>query len=119
MVNSSLLSTEMQPSFICLFPSYYSNFAVLILISTAIITQLSHVFKIGLMILITCECVICNFNSTSYNFLFISVFNNSVIIIILILPKIKLNLFLGVHCYMNIFPLEESFRFEDPESINV
>ncbi|KFB39059.1 AGAP009315-PA-like protein [Anopheles sinensis] len=51
--NVSFASTEMEPSSVCLFPSYFSNYTVLILIATSIITQLSHLSKILLMIIIT------------------------------------------------------------------
>ncbi|XP_058824460.1 adenylate cyclase type 3 [Topomyia yanbarensis] len=51
--NVSFLSTEMHPSSICLYPSYFSNFTVLILIAISIITQLSHLSKIALMVIVT------------------------------------------------------------------
>uniref|UniRef100_A0AAG5CW34 adenylate cyclase n=1 Tax=Anopheles atroparvus TaxID=41427 RepID=A0AAG5CW34_ANOAO len=51
--NVSFASTDMEPSSVCLFPSYFSNYTVLILIATSIITQLSHLSKILLMIIIT------------------------------------------------------------------
>ncbi|XP_058057684.1 adenylate cyclase type 3 [Anopheles bellator] len=51
--NISFASSEMEPSGVCLFPSYFSNYTVLILIATSIITQLSHLSKILLMIIIT------------------------------------------------------------------
>ncbi|XP_053673323.1 adenylate cyclase type 3 [Anopheles nili] len=51
--NVSFASSEMEPSSVCLFPSYFSNYTVLILIATSIITQLSHLSKILLMIIIT------------------------------------------------------------------
>lgn len=41
------------PTDTCLFPSYFSCFAVLILITTSVITQLSHVAKILVMSLVT------------------------------------------------------------------
>lgn len=49
----SFLPNEMHPSTGCLFPSYFSNFAVLILVAVSIITQLSHLSKIALMVAIT------------------------------------------------------------------
>ncbi|XP_065080499.1 adenylate cyclase type 3 isoform X2 [Ochlerotatus camptorhynchus] len=76
--NASFLSSEMHPSTICLFPSYFSNFTVLILISVSIITQLSHLSKIALMVAIA-----------------------------------------AIHCYINIFHLDEAFRNEDSEIMNV
>ncbi|KAL9707790.1 hypothetical protein quinque_011308 [Culex quinquefasciatus] len=76
--NASLLSTEMHPATICLFPSYFSNFAVLILIAVSIITQLSHLSKIALMVIIT-----------------------------------------AIHCYINVFHLDEAFRNEDFGILNV
>ncbi|XP_049536076.1 adenylate cyclase type 3 [Anopheles darlingi] len=51
--NVSFASTDMEPASVCLFPSYFSNYTVLILIATSIITQLSHLSKILLMIIIT------------------------------------------------------------------
>uniref|UniRef100_A0A182S8J0 Uncharacterized protein n=1 Tax=Anopheles maculatus TaxID=74869 RepID=A0A182S8J0_9DIPT len=68
----------MEPSSVCLFPSYFSNYTVLILIATSIITQLSHLSKILLMIIITV-----------------------------------------IHCYVNIFHLDEAFRNEDFGIMNV
>lgn len=45
-------------STICMaFPSYFSNYSVLLLISTAVITQLSHVCKICLMVFIAGMCL--------------------------------------------------------------
>ncbi|XP_052865244.1 adenylate cyclase type 3 [Anopheles cruzii] len=76
--NISFASTEMEPSGVCLFPSYFSNYTVLILIATSIITQLSHLSKILLMIIIT-----------------------------------------AIHCYVNIFHLDEAFRNEDFGILNV
>ncbi|XP_062548182.1 adenylate cyclase type 3 [Armigeres subalbatus] len=76
--NASFLSSEMHPSTICLFPSYFSNFAVLILVAVSIITQLSHLSKIALMVAIA-----------------------------------------AIHCYINIFHLDEAFRNEDFEIMNV
>lgn len=38
-----------------MYPSYLSNFAVLILIATAVIAQLTHVTKITLMLFMTGE----------------------------------------------------------------
>nr|XP_029727324.1 adenylate cyclase type 3-like [Aedes albopictus]XP_029727325.1 adenylate cyclase type 3-like [Aedes albopictus]XP_029727326.1 adenylate cyclase type 3-like [Aedes albopictus]XP_029727327.1 adenylate cyclase type 3-like [Aedes albopictus] len=74
----SFLPNEMHPSTGCLFPSYFSNFAVLILVAVSIITQLSHLSKIALMVAIT-----------------------------------------AIHCYINIFNLDEAFRHEDFEIMNV
>ncbi|XP_055634057.1 adenylate cyclase type 3 [Toxorhynchites rutilus septentrionalis] len=76
--NVSFLSSEMHPSSICLFPSYFSNFTVLILIVVSIVTQLSHLSKIALMIIIA-----------------------------------------AIHCYINVFHLDEAFRNEDFEILNV
>ncbi|XP_053667257.1 adenylate cyclase type 3 [Anopheles marshallii] len=76
--NVSFASTEMEPASVCLFPSYFSNYTVLILIATSIITQLSHLSKILLMIIIT-----------------------------------------AIHCYVNIFHLDEAFRNEDFGILNV
>uniref|UniRef100_A0A1S4H1H7 adenylate cyclase n=1 Tax=Anopheles gambiae TaxID=7165 RepID=A0A1S4H1H7_ANOGA len=76
--NVSFASTEMEPASVCLFPSYFSNYTVLILIATSIITQLSHLSKILLMIIIT-----------------------------------------AIHCYVNIFHLDEAFRNEDFGIMNV
>lgn len=46
-------TTSLLASTLCSqFPSYYSNYSVLILIATAVITQLSHVCKICLMAII-------------------------------------------------------------------
>ena len=42
-----------NPTNTCLFPSYFSCFAVLILITTSVITQLSHVAKILVMAVVT------------------------------------------------------------------
>lgn len=51
-----------MPSVNCVFPSYFNHFAVLILIATAIITQLSHLTKIIIMIVFTFTyCVIDGF----------------------------------------------------------
>lgn len=45
---------EIFPSTVCLlFPSYFSNYAVLILIATSLVAQLSHICKICIMIIIT------------------------------------------------------------------
>lgn len=42
--------TEIFSSTVCLyFPSYFSNYAVLVLIATSLIVQLSHICKICLM----------------------------------------------------------------------
>lgn len=49
----SSLSYLQPPSVICIFPSYFSHYAVLILIATTILTQLSHIYKVVLMIVIT------------------------------------------------------------------
>ncbi|KAG4080688.1 hypothetical protein HA402_013218 [Bradysia odoriphaga] len=46
--------TETFPATVCLvFPSYFSNYAVLILIATSLVAQLSHICKICIMIIIT------------------------------------------------------------------
>lgn len=50
---TSVINLIQQPSIHCIFPSYFSHFAVLILIAITIVTQLSHLMKISLMILIT------------------------------------------------------------------
>jgi hypothetical protein len=42
-----------HPSSQCIFPSYFSHFAVLILIAISVVTQLSHLTKILLMIIVT------------------------------------------------------------------
>lgn len=51
--NETDLENIPLPTDICLFPSYFSCFAVLILITTSVITQLSHVAKILLMVFVT------------------------------------------------------------------
>lgn len=50
---TSVINLIQQPSIHCIFPSYFSHFAVLILIAITIVTQLSHLMKISLMIIIT------------------------------------------------------------------
>lgn len=50
---TSVINLIQQPSIHCIFPSYFSHFAVLILIAITIVTQLSHLTKISLMIIIT------------------------------------------------------------------
>lgn len=51
--NNNNNRTEIFSSTICLyFPSYFSNYAVLVLIATSLIVQLSHICKIILMITI-------------------------------------------------------------------
>lgn len=37
----------------CIFPSYFSHFAILLLIAISVVTQLSHLTKILLMIIVT------------------------------------------------------------------
>ena len=50
---TSVINLIQQPSIHCIFPSYFSHFAVLILIAITIVTQLSHLMKITLMLIIT------------------------------------------------------------------
>jgi hypothetical protein len=47
-----------SPSSICVFPSYFNYFAILILIAIAIVTQLSHLTRIILMMLFSGVCKI-------------------------------------------------------------
>lgn len=51
--NESFVTEIMNPIRTCIFPSYFSNYAVLILIAASIVSQLSHISKIILMTLIT------------------------------------------------------------------
>lgn len=55
MNSTSSADTEVLilPTDTCLFPSYFSCFAVLILITTSVVTQLSHVAKILVMVVVT------------------------------------------------------------------
>jgi hypothetical protein len=46
-------SSMPEPSVACIFPSYFSHFGVLILISISVVTQLSHITKILLMVIVT------------------------------------------------------------------
>lgn len=51
--SKTMESVNLFASTVCVaFPSYFSNYSVLILIATAVITQLSHVCKICLMVII-------------------------------------------------------------------
>lgn len=58
-INSDYLSdiastiNLMEPSIQCIFPSYFSHFAILILIAITIVTQLTHLMKILLMVVVT------------------------------------------------------------------
>lgn len=52
MRNSSFVRDNRSAADFCLFPSYFSNYAVLILVAVAVVVQLSHLIKIGLMIFI-------------------------------------------------------------------
>lgn len=52
-LNESFVSEITYPTRTCIFPSYFSNYAVLILIAASIVSQLSHISKIVLMTLIT------------------------------------------------------------------
>lgn len=47
------INYEQLPSVDCILPSYFNHFAVLILIATTIITQLSHLTKIIIMTVFT------------------------------------------------------------------
>lgn len=47
------INYEQLPSVDCILPSYFNHFAVLILIATTIITQLSHLTKIIIMTIFT------------------------------------------------------------------
>ncbi|XP_039952150.1 adenylate cyclase type 3 isoform X2 [Bactrocera neohumeralis] len=57
---ASLLANATMADEIHMFPSYMSNYAVLILIAIAVIAQLTHVTKIVLMIVITALHCYCN-----------------------------------------------------------
>lgn len=46
---------NLSPYDTCILPSYFNHFAILILIATTIVTQLSHLTKILLMVVITGE----------------------------------------------------------------
>lgn len=54
---TSMLANATMADEIHMFPSYMSNYAVLILIAIAVIAQLTHLTKIVLMTVITGECV--------------------------------------------------------------
>jgi hypothetical protein len=59
---NATINYEQLPSVDCIVPSYFNHFAVLILIATTVITQLSHLTKIIIMIIFTCTyCVIDGF----------------------------------------------------------
>lgn len=45
--------TQPPPWSECIFPSYFSHFAILLLIAISVVTQLSHLTKILLMIIVT------------------------------------------------------------------
>ncbi|XP_054082506.1 adenylate cyclase type 3 [Zeugodacus cucurbitae] len=57
---ASLLANATLPDEIHMFPSYMSNYAVLILIAIAVIAQLTHITKIVLLIIITALHCYCN-----------------------------------------------------------
>ncbi|XP_053957925.1 adenylate cyclase type 3 [Anastrepha ludens] len=59
-VSASMLASAPIPGEIYMYPSYMSNFAVLILIATAVIAQLTHVTKIVLMVVFTALHCYCN-----------------------------------------------------------
>lgn len=61
-LNESFVAEMMNPIRTCLFPSYFSNYAVLILIAASIVSQLSHISKIILMTLITGKLVFYKIN---------------------------------------------------------
>lgn len=42
-----------SPYDVCILPSYFNHFTILILVATTIVTQLSHITKIVLMVAIT------------------------------------------------------------------
>lgn len=46
-------NANLSPSEQCIFPSYFSHFAVLILIAISVVTQLTHITKVLLMIVVT------------------------------------------------------------------
>lgn len=50
---SRIYAPSSSPYDSCMLPSYFSHFAILILIATTIVTQLSHLTKILLMVIIT------------------------------------------------------------------
>jgi hypothetical protein len=52
---TSALNQTTTPFDTCMLPSYFNHFAILILIATTIVTQLSHLTKILLMVVITGE----------------------------------------------------------------
>lgn len=52
---ASTINFTQQPSANCIFPSYFNHFAILILIAISVVTQLSHLTKILLMIIVTGE----------------------------------------------------------------
>ncbi|XP_036321319.1 adenylate cyclase type 3 [Rhagoletis pomonella] len=59
-VSASMQVSPPIPGEIFMYPSYMSNFAVLILIATAVIAQLTHMTKIVLMIVFTAVHCYCN-----------------------------------------------------------
>jgi hypothetical protein len=51
--NGPMMNFSYPPSRTCIYPSYFSHFAILILIAISIVTQLSHITKIVLMVIVT------------------------------------------------------------------
>jgi hypothetical protein len=51
--STQTVNSTQQPSIHCIFPSYFSHFAILILIAISVVTQLSHLTKILLMVIVT------------------------------------------------------------------
>lgn len=50
--STALNGTAFQSTVCTLYPSYFSNFAILILIATAVVVQLTHMVKFGIMLTI-------------------------------------------------------------------
>lgn len=55
---SPTINNTQQPSSQCIFPSYFSHFAILILIAISVVTQLSHLTKTLLMMIVTGELMV-------------------------------------------------------------
>lgn len=70
----NITTFEHLESTICkLYPSYFSNFAILILIATSVVVQLTHMCKFGLMLMIAgikCIFFYLNFNEMLIRLMF-------------------------------------------------
>lgn len=84
-----------------LFPSYYSNYAILILIATSMVSQLTHICKFCLMLVLAGNV---KFDAVPIKLSHLS--HMKYLWLFSVCP-------VGMHCYMNIFQLNNHFKIEE------